>query len=792
MARIPEETVNKIIDAIDIVDVVGDFVSLKRRGANYIACCPFHNEKTPSFYVSPSKGIYKCFGCGKSGSAISFVMEHESLSYVEALEYLAGKYHIPVEREAEDPEYEQRRSLKESMMVVSEFAMKHFKANLLEGEGKNIGYQYFLSRGLEPATIEKYGLGWSMSSRHALIDDARANGYKEEYLVSTGLCIKREDRSGNGSNGASTSASAVNGTRSGEKIYDRFYERAMFPVHNETGRVIAFGGRTLRSDYKTIGIGKYVNSPESEIYDKSRTLYGLYFAKSAISREDNCILVEGYLDVLSMHQLGITNVVASSGTSLTVPQIKLIKRYTSNVTIIYDGDSAGIHAALRGIGLVLKEGLNVSVVLLPDGDDPDSYSRKHSLDEVRDFISEHRQDFIEFKTSLLLQEAGHDPLKRANLINDIADTIALIPDPIVRASYVKSSAARFEMDEQLLYDRANNSREKMIQADIKEEQLARQRAERMERIERESSSAANGDGRLSDSGASSNGSSSSGAFSGGNDSRFGGAASSSGSLSSSGAFSGGNDSRFGGGDGGASNGIGGDNRFGAGTFGLNGGEGYGTAAASSGGVSSGGFNGESPYGTSAGIQTAGPVVITNRQLAASERELLWFMLLYGFRQVKFDVDSPYYTETPQTVVDMIDSVLTDESNEMLFINPSYRKVYDIYIQMYYDTGLEERVLMERLRNSGDDEVRTVVMDILVDKHLLSIKNFENSIRTPDTMISKSLPWAIQNYQLERIKLQLADLQKAMLAEPDKLEEHSARFMELTRTKNLLSKKLGKV
>lgn len=768
MARIPEETVNKIIDAIDIVDVVGDFVSLKRRGANYIACCPFHNEKTPSFYVSPSKGIFKCFGCGKSGSAINFVMEHESLNYVEALEYLAGKYHIHVEREAEDPEYEQRRSLKESMMVVSEFAMKHFKANLLEGEGKNIGYQYFLSRGLEPATIEKYGLGWSMSSRHALIDDARANGYKEEYLVSTGLCIKREDKSGNGSANGNSGNAAGNG----EKIYDRFYERAMFPVHNETGRVIAFGGRTLRSDYKTIGIGKYVNSPESEIYDKSRTLYGLYFAKSAISREDNCILVEGYLDVLSMHQLGITNVVASSGTSLTVPQIKLIKRYTSNVTIIYDGDSAGIHAALRGIGLVLKEGLNVSIVLLPDGDDPDSYSRKHSLEEVRNFISEHRQDFIEFKTSLLLQEAGHDPLKRANLINDIADTVALIPDPIVRASYVKSSAARFEIDEQLLYDRANTSREKMILADIKEEQLARQRAERMERLEREASAAGNG-----------------------------GAISSESSMKSSGgdASEWGSDTDLGG----ESNGVGGDAAgFGSDVAGFGSdSNGVGNGARTSYGGSSGdnGFGaGIGADGTSAGGVSSGagradrPVVITNRQLAASERELLWFMLLYGFKQVKFDVDSPYYTETPQTVVDMIDSVLTDESNEMLFVNPSYRKVYDIYIQMYYDAGLEEKVLMERLRNSADDEVRTVVMDILVDRHLLSIKNFESSLRTVDTMLSKSLPWAIQNYQLERIKLQLTELQKAMLAEPDKLKEHSARFMELTRTKNLLSKKLGKV
>lgn len=768
MARIPEETVNKIIDAIDIVDVVGDFVSLKRRGANYIACCPFHNEKTPSFYVSPSKGIFKCFGCGKSGSAINFVMEHESLNYVEALEYLAGKYHIHVEREAEDPEYEQRRSLKESMMVVSEFAMKHFKANLLEGEGKNIGYQYFLSRGLEPATIEKYGLGWSMSSRHALIDDARANGYKEEYLVSTGLCIKREDKSGNGSANGNSGNAAGNG----EKIYDRFYERAMFPIHNETGRVIAFGGRTLRSDYKTIGIGKYVNSPESEIYDKSRTLYGLYFAKSAISREDNCILVEGYLDVLSMHQLGITNVVASSGTSLTVPQIKLIKRYTSNVTIIYDGDSAGIHAALRGIGLVLKEGLNVSIVLLPDGDDPDSYSRKHSLEEVRNFISEHRQDFIEFKTSLLLQEAGHDPLKRANLINDIADTVALIPDPIVRASYVKSSAARFEIDEQLLYDRANTSREKMILADIKEEQLARQRAERMERLEREASAAGNG-----------------------------GAISSESSMKSSGgdASEWGSDTDLGG----ESNGVGGDAAgFGSDVAGFGSdSNGVGNGARTSYGGSSGdnGFGtGIGADGTSAGGVSSGagradrPVVITNRQLAASERELLWFMLLYGFKQVKFDVDSPYYTETPQTVVDMIDSVLTDESNEMLFVNPSYRKVYDIYIQMYYDAGLEEKVLMERLRNSADDEVRTVVMDILVDRHLLSIKNFESSLRTVDTMLSKSLPWAIQNYQLERIKLQLTELQKAMLAEPDKLKEHSARFMELTRTKNLLSKKLGKV
>ena len=456
---IPQDTVDKILDSAQIVDVISDFVSLKRRGANYIACCPFHNEKTPSFYVSPAKGIYKCFGCGKSGTAVGFVMEHESMTYVEALKYLARKYGIEVKEKEDSPEEIAARQRNESLLLVMDYTEQFFKDSLKTQEGRSIGYAYFRSRGLEDATIEKYGLGWSPKSGHALAEAALAKGYKEEFLTATGVCIKRNDGS----------------------LIDKFYDRAMFPIHSVSGRVIAFGGRTLRSDYKTANIGKYVNSPETEIYDKSRSLYGIYFAKSEISKLDKCYLVEGYLDVLSMHQLGITNVVASSGTSLTVPQIRLIKKFTDNVTIMYDGDAAGIHAALRGIGLILKEGLNVRVVLLPDGDDPDSYSQKHNLEEVQAFLQANEQDFIEYKTDLLLGQSGNDPLKKADLINDIADTIALIPDQIKRAVYVQSAAVKFGINEDELYARILNTRQKMIDDERKEAERERMREERQAR-----------------------------------------------------------------------------------------------------------------------------------------------------------------------------------------------------------------------------------------------------------------------------------------------------------------------
>ena len=450
---IPQETVNRILDAAQIVDVVGDFVTLKKRGANHIACCPFHNEKTPSFSVSASKGIYKCFGCGKSGTAVGFVMEHENMSYTEALKYLAKKYHIEVVEKEESAEEIAQRQRHESLLLVSEYAGKFFQESMQTPEGQAIAYQYFRSRGLEDETIRKYGLGWAPVSRRALSEAARAAGYKEEFLIETGLSLKYDDG----------------------KLVDRFYDRVMFPIHSVNGRVIAFGGRTLKTDKS---VAKYVNSPETEIYVKSRSLYGIYFAKNEMARQDRCILVEGYLDVLSMHQLGITNVVASSGTSLTVEQIRMIRRFTSNVTIIYDGDGAGIKAALRGIGLVLKEGLNVKVVLLPDGQDPDDFAKKHSLEEVQDYIFQNEQDFIGFKTDLLLGEAGGDPLKKANLINDVADTIALIPDAVKRAVYVQACASKFEIDEQILVERVGRSRTDMILADQKQAEREAERARR--------------------------------------------------------------------------------------------------------------------------------------------------------------------------------------------------------------------------------------------------------------------------------------------------------------------------
>lgn len=452
---IPQETVSLILDTAKIEDVVGDYVTLKRRGANYVACCPFHNEKTPSFYVSPSKGIYKCFGCGKSGTAVGFVMEEEHCSYVEALRYLAKKYHIEIQEEEESAEEIARRQRSESLLLVSEFAEKFFVSQLDTDEGRAVGRAYFRKRGLEDETVRKFGLGWAPSGRTSLVDAALAAGYKMEYLLAAGVAVRHDD----------------------ETVSDKFRERVMFPVHSVSGRVVAFSGRTLRSDNPA----KYVNSPETEIYIKSRNLLGIYFAKSEMSRLDECILVEGNIDMVMMHQLGIRNVVASCGTSLTVEQIRLIRKFTENVTIMYDGDSAGIHAALRGITMVLSEGMNVKVVLLPDGDDPDSFCRKHTLEEVRSFMASSEQDFISFKSELLLREAGGDPLKRANLINDIADTIAAIPDPVKRSTYVAATAERFKVESSILFDRIAVTRRKMLEEKSREEFRENRRREAEDR-----------------------------------------------------------------------------------------------------------------------------------------------------------------------------------------------------------------------------------------------------------------------------------------------------------------------
>lgn len=431
---IPKETVDLILDTARVEEVVGDFVTLKRRGASYVACCPFHNEKTPSFHVTPSKGIYKCFGCGKAGSAVGFVMEYEHLTYPEALRYLARKYNIEVKEEEESAEQIAARQRSESLMAVSEFAREFFCNQLQSPEGKAVGYRYYRNRGIEDATIRQWSLGWAPSGKTALVDAARAAGYKDEYLVAAGLAIQQEDGG----------------------LVDKFRERVMFPIHSVSGRVIAYSGRTLKADNPA----KYVNSPETEIYIKSRNLLGIYFAKSQIAKADRCILVEGNVDVVMMHQMGITNVVASCGTSLTEEQIRLIGKFTQNITIMYDGDKAGLHAAIRAISLILREGMNPRVVFLPDGDDPDSFSRKHTLEEIQAFIEEHEQDGIVFKTNLMLSEAGDDPLKKANLINEIADTVAEIPDAIKRQVYVETVARRFEIESDIIQERVRKTREK--------------------------------------------------------------------------------------------------------------------------------------------------------------------------------------------------------------------------------------------------------------------------------------------------------------------------------------------
>jgi len=427
---IPKDTIDEIFNACIIEDVVGDFVTLKKRGANYLGNCPFHNEKTPSFTVSPAKGIYKCFGCGKAGNSVNFIMEHEHYTYPEALKYLADKYQIEVEEEEQSDAQIQAANEKESLYIVSNFAAKYFANELLNTDkGKAIGLSYFEERGFTPETIEKFQLGYSPDEWTSFTDEAQNAGYDIKYLEKSGLTIVKEN-----------------------KKFDRFKGRVMFPIHNLSGRVLGFGGRILTNDKKA---AKYINSPESEIYDKSNVLYGIYFAKKSITQEDNCFLVEGYTDVISLSQAGVENVVASSGTSLTEGQIRLISRYTKNITILYDGDIAGIKASFRGIDMILQEGMNVKVVLFPDGEDPDSYAKKATTEELKEYIGEKAQDFIQFKISVLLKESGKDPIKRAELIKDIVSSIALIPDQIKRAVYTKECSVLLEIPEQALINEIN-------------------------------------------------------------------------------------------------------------------------------------------------------------------------------------------------------------------------------------------------------------------------------------------------------------------------------------------------
>lgn len=441
---IDDATKNRILDTAQILEVVSDFVTLRRRGANYIGLCPFHNERTPSFNVNPARGIFKCFGCGKSGDAARFLMEHEQMTFPEALRWLAHKYGIPIEERELTAEERQQQSRRESLGIINEQACKWFERQLWETDGgKAVGLAYFRSRGFRDDIIHKFQLGYCPEGQDTMVKDALSKGYQKELLVEAGVAYAYEDG----------------------RLRDRFHGRVIFPIHSLSGKVIAFSGRIMKSDAK---VAKYVNSPESPVYTKSNELYGIWLAKGAIVKQDKCFLVEGNTDVVSMHQAGIENVVASCGTSLTTGQIRKIHRFTSNITVLYDGDSAGIHASLRGIDMLLEEGMNVKVVLLPNGEDPDSFARAHSADEFRQYIDAQEVDFIRFKTNLLLDETSKDPLRKAELIKDIANSISVIPNAVNRASYITSFSQALETDEKIVLGEIDNLRKKAKEKRLQE------------------------------------------------------------------------------------------------------------------------------------------------------------------------------------------------------------------------------------------------------------------------------------------------------------------------------------
>lgn len=647
---IPQETVDRILDTARIDEVVGDFVTLRRRGANLVACCPFHNEKTPSFYVSPSKGIFKCFGCGKAGSAVGFVMEHEHYTYVEALKYLANKYHIEVKEKEETVEDIAARQRTESLMLVSEFAQKFFVDSLLHtDEGRNVGLAYLHSRGLDDETIERFGLGWAPSGRTALTDAALAAGYKSEYLVETGLCIQYDDG----------------------RLVDRFHERAMFPIHSLGGRVIAYSGRTLHNDGN---IAKYVNSPETPIYVKSRALYGVWLAKGEISKADKCFLAEGNVDVVSMHQLGLGNTVASCGTSLTEEQIRIIKKFTGNITVMYDGDKAGIHAAQRAIGMILKEGMDVKLVLFPDGDDPDSFCRKHTLEEVQEFIAGNELDFVSYM-ALVNPLPANDPLKRANLINEIADTVALIPDAVKRSVFVDAVSQRFGVETRIIFERINADRRQMLEDERKEAERARRRAEA---------------GLQPD---------------------------------------------------------------------------YDPAGPAA------------PAPLSPEEQTMASLE-ENKTLAPAERELLTFILSYGTSELDFESDSDYYSgseDDKPTVADFIRASL--EADSISFANSALRSTYDAYMKEY-DEGYEQDEIVRTLLNSPDRTVAFVAAELSMEKHQLTVKNFEQALTTTASWLVNFVPKAILVYAEKRIEDRMGILIKSLATAPE--EEQTAIMEEMQR------------
>ena len=635
---IPKETVDLILNTVRIEDIVGDFVTLKRRGANYVACCPFHQEKTPSFYVSPSKGIYKCFGCGKSGSAVGFLMEHEHSSYVEALRYIAKRYNIEVVEEEESPEVLASRQRSESLLLVSEFAQKFFAEQLKAGEGKDVGLAYYHSRHLEDETIARFGLGWAPSGKDDLLQAARKAGYKDEYMLDAGLAVKRED-----------------GT-----LADKFRERVMFPIQSVSGRTIAFSGRTLKADNPA----KYVNSPDTEIYRKSNILFGIYYAKNEISRQDECIIVEGNIDYVMLQQLGIHNVVAPCGTALTVQQVRLIRKFTDNILLMNDGDSAGIHASLKDIDLILYEGLNVRVVLLPEGEDPDSFSRGKSLEEVQKYIADNAKDFLDFKTDILLGEAAGNPLKKANFVNDIADTIARIPDAVKRSVYVNAAAEKFDVAADIIFRRVKITRDKLLE----DERREREREERLATVVEEPSAPADLPAPLPE-----------------------------------------------------------------------------------------------------------KYFPENKILAAVEEDILTFLLQHGSEELRFETDSPYYDpETTDTVADFISATI--ESTGQPLANAGYRRVYDAYLDLYYE-GHPQDEIIRTLLDSPDRTLAAIAGEYSTRRYQLSVKRLESSMTSEQSWLVSYVPRAMLTLVERRAASRLEEIRRALKDAPE--EEQMALMKEMT-------------
>jgi DNA primase len=667
---IPQKTVDLILDTAKIEEVVGDFVTLKRRGADYVACCPFHTEKTPSFHVNPARGIYKCFGCGKGGSPVRFVMEYEHVSYVEALRYLAKKYHIEVQEREETPEEIAAKQRTESLMIVEEFAGKFFHDQLKTPEGRSHGYAYLRSRGIDDETIERFTLGWAPSGRRTFTDAALAAGYKEEYLLEAGLTLRYED-----------------GT-----LADRFRERAMFPIHSVSGRIIAFSGRTLRTDGK---VSKYVNSPETPIYIKSRALYGIALAKSEIVRKDKCYLAEGNVDVVSMHQIGLRNTVASCGTSLTPEQIHGIHKFTENITVMYDGDDAGIHAAQKAIGMILKEGMNVRLVLFPEGDDPDSFVRKHTLAEVEDFIAKNEVDFVQYMFNVN-PNAKSDPLKRSVLISGVADNIAWITDVVKQTVFVQEAAKRLEVDESTIRARIS-------------ETVFQRRQEEFKAAERRQ--------RQIDAGL---------------------APSPAGEAVQSAPYP---------------------------------------------------QVPETPATPQAPAQQ--DPMVENSILAPVESDLLGFILRYGCNELDFESDSEFFSGNDSdkpTVADFIRNSL--EADSCSFANTAYRKAYDAYMEQY-DKGLLQEDIIRTLLNSPDGTVAAVTAEFLVERHQLTIKNFEDALTTVQSWLVNYVPKTLLIYGEKRLENRLRQLQDRLKTAQDDTEAILRDIQNIFNAQKKIKSKLGR-